>query len=71
MEDIREGLSNKIPTKESLLNKKFLCYKMEEDKTMEENFDFFLKLIDDLANIKVSISDEDQVIQLLSGLPPF
>lgn len=29
----------------------------------------FLKLIDDLASIKVSIFDEDQAIQLLSGLP--
>lgn len=36
---------------------------------MEENFDLFLKLIDDLASIKVTISDEDQAIQLLSSLP--
>lgn len=51
------------------LKKKFSCYKMEEEKSMEENFDLFLKLIDDLASIKVSISDEDQAIQLLSSLP--
>lgn len=36
---------------------------------MEENFDQFLKLVADLANIKIDISDEDQAIQLLSGLP--
>lgn len=52
------------------LKKKFSCYKMEEEKSMEENFDLFLKLIDDLASIKVSIPDEDQAIQLLSSLPP-
>ncbi|XP_056848948.1 uncharacterized protein LOC130499064 [Raphanus sativus] len=46
------------------LKKKFSCYKREEDKSMEENFDLFLKLIDDLASIKVTISDEDQAIQL-------
>lgn len=42
---------------------------MEEEKTMEENFDLFLKLINDLASIRVTISDEDQAIQLLSSLP--
>lgn len=47
------------------LKKKFSCFRMEEDKSMEENFDQFLKLIDDLASIKVTVSDEDQAIQLL------
>lgn len=51
------------------LEKKFSCYKMEEDKALEENFDQFLKLIADLESIKIDISDEDQAIQLLSGLP--
>ena len=41
---------------------------MEENKPMEENFDSFLKLLADLASIKIDISDEDQAIQLLSGL---
>lgn len=52
------------------LKKKFSCFRMEEDKAMEENFDSFLKLVADLASIKIDISDEDQAIQLLSGLPP-
>ena len=51
------------------LKKQFSCYKMEEDKTIEENVDIFLKLIADLESLKVTISDEDQAIQLLSGLP--
>lgn len=42
---------------------------MEDDKRLEENFDQFLKLIADLASIQIDISDEDQAIQLLSGLP--
>ena len=49
------------------LKKQFSCYKMEEDKTIEENVDIFLKLIGDLESLKVTISDED--LQLLSGLP--
>ena len=52
------------------LKKQFSCYKMEEDKTIEENIDIFLKLIADLESLKVTVSDEDQAIQLLSGLPP-
>lgn len=51
------------------LKKKFSCFKMEEDKSIEENVDTFLKLIADLASIKIYITDEDQTIQLLSGLP--
>ena len=42
---------------------------MEEEKPMEESFDQFLKLVADLASIKIDITDEDQAIQLLSGLP--
>ena len=49
------------------LKKKFSCFRMEEDKAMEENFDSFLKLVADLASIKIDILDEDQAIQLLSG----
>lgn len=60
-----KSLPNKI-----YLKKKFSCFKMEEEKPMEENFDQFLKVIADLASIKIDISDEDQAIQLLSGLPP-
>ena len=50
------------------LKRQFSCYKMEEDKSIEENVDVFLKLIADLESLKVTITDEDQAIQLLSGL---
>ena len=59
-----KSLPNKI-----YLKKQFSCYKMEEDKTIEESVDIFLKLIADLESLKVTISHEDQAIQLLSGLP--
>lgn len=39
------------------LKKKFSCFRMEEDKAMEENFDSFLKLVADLASIKIDILD--------------
>ena len=51
------------------LKKQFSCYKMEEDKSIEENVDVFLKLIADVESLKVTITDEDQAIQLFSGLP--
>ena len=51
------------------LKKKFSCFRMEEDKAMEENFDSFLKLVADLASIKIDILDEDQAIQFISGIP--
>ncbi|XP_013700092.1 uncharacterized protein LOC106403857 [Brassica napus] len=52
------------------LKKKFSCFRMEENKPMEENFySSFLKLLADLASIKIYFSDEDQAIQLISGLP--
>ena len=42
---------------------------MEERKSIEENLDTFLKLIADLASLKIMVSDEDQAIQLLTSLP--
>ena len=51
------------------LKRQFSCYKMEGDKSIEENVDVFLKLIADLESLKVTVTDEDQAIQLLSGLP--
>ena len=59
-----KSLPNRIYLKEQ-----FYCYKMEEDKSIEENVDIFLKLIADLESLKVTVTDEDQAIQLLSGLP--
>lgn len=44
------------------LKKKFSCFKMEEEKPMEEKFDHFLKLVADLTSIKIDISDEDHSI---------
>lgn len=42
------------------LEKQFSCYKMEEDKSIEENVDVFLKLVDDLESIKVTVSYKDR-----------
>lgn len=47
----------------------FASFKMEERKSIEENLDAFLKLIADLASLKIMVSDEDQEIQLLTSLP--
>lgn len=43
---------------------------MSEQKTIEENLDVFLKLVDDLVSLNIMVSDEDQAIQVLSSLPP-
>ena len=52
------------------LKQQFASFKMDESKSVEENMDGFLKLIGDLASLNITISDEDQAIQLLRGLPP-
>uniref|UniRef100_A0A1J3DYP9 Retrovirus-related Pol polyprotein from transposon TNT 1-94 n=1 Tax=Noccaea caerulescens TaxID=107243 RepID=A0A1J3DYP9_NOCCA len=39
-------------------------------RDMWRALDTFLKLVADLASLKVTISDEDQAIQLLTSLPP-
>ena len=51
------------------LKQQFASFKMDESKSVEENMDGFLKLIGDLASLNITISDEDQAIQLLTGLP--
>ena len=48
----------------------FARYKMDESKSIEENLDKFLKLVDDLASLNINVSDEDQAIQILTSLPP-
>lgn len=58
-------LPNRIYLKQS-----FASFKMQENKSIEENMDSFLKLIDDLASLNITVSDEDQAIQILTGLPP-
>lgn len=59
-----KSLPNRIYLKQS-----FASFKMEERKSIEENLDTFLKLIADLASLKIMVSDEDQAIQLLTSLP--
>lgn len=58
-------LPNRIYHKQS-----FASFKMSEQKTIEENLDAFLKLVDDLASLNIMVSNEDQAIQVLSSLPP-
>lgn len=41
------------------LKQRFASIKMEEGKSIEENVDVFLKLIDDLEILNINISDED------------
>ena len=57
-------LPNHIYLKQSLAS-----YKMDENKSIEENLDKFLKLVDDLASLNINVSDEDQAIQILTSLP--
>lgn len=53
------------------MKQRFASFKMEETKSVEENLDSFLKLVDDLASLNINnISDEDQAIQILSSLLP-
>lgn len=54
----RDYQTKSLPNR-NYLKKKFSCFKMDEDKAMEENFDSFLKLVADLASIKIDFSDED------------
>ncbi|WZZ79086.1 hypothetical protein YC2023_099658 [Brassica napus] len=58
-----KSLPNRIYLKQSSVS-----FKMEEKKSIEENLDAFLKLIADLASLKIMVSDEDQAIQLLTSL---
>uniref|UniRef100_A0A1J3CMC1 Retrovirus-related Pol polyprotein from transposon TNT 1-94 n=1 Tax=Noccaea caerulescens TaxID=107243 RepID=A0A1J3CMC1_NOCCA len=51
------------------LKQQFASFRMDESKDLEQNLDIFLKLIADLASLKITISDEDQAIQLLTSLP--
>lgn len=51
------------------LKQNFASYKMVESKSIEGNLDTFLKLVNDLASLNIQVSDEDQVIQILTSLP--
>ena len=52
------------------LKQSFVSYKMVESKSIEENLDTFLKLVDDLTSLNIHVPDEDQAIQILTSLPP-
>lgn len=62
---IRKALEKDYQTKSLpnmiYLKQRFPSYKMDEHKTIEQNLDAFLNII---------ILDEDQAIQILTGLPP-
>ncbi|CAA7021882.1 unnamed protein product [Microthlaspi erraticum] len=51
------------------LKQRFASFKMEEHKSVEDNLDVFLRLVDDLASLNINVSDEDQAVQILSSLP--
>ena len=65
-----EGLYiTKSLVKRLYLKQAIYSFKMQEDKSIDEQLDAFNKLILDLENIDVSIDDEDQTLLLLSSLP--
>jgi len=51
------------------LQLKVYNYMMQESKTLEENFDEFLKMILDLNNLQIQVPNEVQAILILSALP--
>ena len=61
---MRKSLVNRLYLKQALYS-----FKMQEDKSIDEQLDTFNKLILDLENIDVTIDDEDQALLLLSSLP--
>ena len=42
---------------------------MDEQKSLKDNKDDFLKLIQDLESISVEVGNEDQAVILLNSLP--
>ena len=60
-----KSLTNKI-----YLKTKLFWFKMQEDKSLEENLDEFNKVVIDLENIGEKIDDENQAVILLNSLPP-
>jgi len=59
-----KALPNRIYLKQRLYS-----FKMQENLSVEANIDEFLRLIADLENTNVLISDEDQAMLLLMSLP--
>lgn len=69
MEYTWKDLPNQVASEYNLLEENFSWYNTEEEKTIKKNVKKILKLIADLENLKVTISDEDRAIQLFPGLP--
>lgn len=64
---------DKLYTEKSLPNMiylqfRFYTFKMAESKSIDENVDDFLKLVADLNNLQVEVSEEVQTILFLSSL---
>ncbi|PNX67146.1 cytochrome p450, partial [Trifolium pratense] len=51
------------------LKQRLYFYRMSENKSVVEQLAEFNKIIDDLANIDVTIEDEDKAFHLLCALP--
>lgn len=51
------------------LKQRLFGFKMDEQKSLKDNKDEFLKLIQDLESISVEVDDEDQAVILLNALP--
>lgn len=67
------SMLNKLYTETSLPNRiylqlRFYTFKMSESKSIDENVDDFLKLVADLNNLQVEVTEEVQAILLLSSL---
>ena len=61
-------MTKSLPTRIHL-KQKFSSFKMDDQKSVDDNIDDFTKLINDLENLDVKIDDEDQAIFLLNSLP--
>lgn len=64
---------DKLYTETSLPNRiylqlRFYTFKMSDSKSIDENVDDFLKLVADLNNLQVDVTEEVQAILLLSSL---
>lgn len=51
------------------LKERFFCFKMDAEKTLEENLDDFSTICTKLQNIGEEIKDQDQAVILLNSLP--
>lgn len=64
-----ELYSSKSLTSMTHLKHKLYGYSMLSSLSIERNIDEFFKIIADLENDEIIISDEDQAVMLLMALP--